>query len=88
MKPTDAIRELVQGDPAPYLQGRCFAVFDHLRQRFPQARALYGNGHVVTLIDGCVYDARGLLFHPLGWEPRIVSQVRRSADTWNMRGIA
>ena len=80
------IAEVVGPHRQAFLEGACFHLFDVLRQAFPGARGMHDQvrGHVLTLIDGALYDATGEVPHsagyvPLGKEPRAVSQLRREA---------
>ena len=68
--------------------GGCWALFEFLRGRYPEAVAWDDPvvGHIYTQIDGCYYDSKGVYVRlPAcayilnGDDRRGISQMRRSA---------
>jgi len=80
------IRALVAAEPTlVFGNGRCYAMFAHLRRIFGvKARPFYDGDHVTTEIDGHHYDSRGLTISagvPMALvSQRAVSQMRRNSE--------
>lgn len=88
MSPERVVEQALAADPSlAFGNGRCFAMFAHLRRHFgTRARAWYDGDHITTEIDGRHYDSRGAVVPRPNATPlahvgrRAVSQLRRHAE--------
>jgi hypothetical protein len=53
------VRDSFIGSQQVYTEGSCYHFYSILKQVFPQAIALFDNDHIVTEIDGKIYDITG-----------------------------
>ena len=78
----EAIRNSRKDSSRAYTEGSCFKLYLILKEVFPNAEPWYNGivGHVLTEIDGTLYDINGVVereehFYPLKSEPRIYKEA-------------
>lgn len=54
---------------------QCYRFHLLLKERFPEAVALYTGNHVLSLIGGSLWDKNGLYAYPVDGEPRVKEKL-------------